>query len=149
MPDIVHIGDATLYLGDKRNRIGETHPLFKGGKTIDSNGYVVLSSKKWGEDCGRREHCIVVEKSIGRKLKANEIVHHINGDKSDNRIENLTIETRASHNRRHGKGRMVACNKCGKGKWYGPAGISRICTDTYQCRGCWVDSGGNVSCMKR
>ena len=40
---------------------------------------------------GRGEHLIVVEKFIGRKLKPEERVHHINENKSDNRIENLMI----------------------------------------------------------
>ena len=37
------------------------------------------------------EHRMIIENYLGRKLNRNEVVHHINGDKSDNRIENLKV----------------------------------------------------------
>ena len=48
-----------------------------------------------------REHRFIVEKSIGRKLTPNEIVHHIDGNKRNNSLDNLMIMTRAEHARLH------------------------------------------------
>lgn len=48
-----------------------------------------------------RLHRYLMEKHIGRRLLPSELVHHINEDIHDNRIENLEILTRAEHKKRH------------------------------------------------
>lgn len=57
------------------------------GRNINRNGYVVIM-------VGKRqvtEHRHLMELHLGRALVKNENVHHINGDRSDNRIENLEL----------------------------------------------------------
>jgi hypothetical protein len=50
-------------------------------------------------------HRLIMENHIGRQLERKEVVHHINGNKSDNRIENLQLMTLSEHNSLHYKPR--------------------------------------------
>lgn len=66
-----------------------------GSKRETPHGYVLIKvNKKGPHGWWMLEHKLVMEKYLGRDLTDSENVHHINGVRSDNRIENLELWTR-------------------------------------------------------
>jgi endogenous inhibitor of DNA gyrase (YacG/DUF329 family) len=64
------------------------------------NGYRVLYN---GKKNGIKEHIDIMQKYLNRVLTENEVVHHINGIKHDNRFENLQLMTKGEHSSFHRK----------------------------------------------
>ena len=58
-----------------------------GEGSIDEHGY----RRVWANGQVVKEHRLVMEQALGRPLSDDENVHHINGDRADNRLENLEI----------------------------------------------------------
>ena len=93
----------------------DNHGSWKGGRVVNGAGYVsVLVSRNSPYARMRNsgnyvpEHRLVMAKSFGRVLHRSESVHHINGDNSDNRLENLQLRQGS-----HGKNVAFRCNNCG------------------------------------
>jgi hypothetical protein len=86
----------------KKNHVpkGANSFAWKGGRTVHGDGYIYVYApyhphrNKHGQVL---EHRIVMEEYVGRYLTSSEEVHHINGNKHDNRIENLRMLTTSDH----------------------------------------------------
>lgn len=84
------------------------------GVSRKRDGYVEVTI---GENKGRGEHVVVVEAQIGRRIKRGEEVHHIDGDKHNNRLENLRLMTKHEHGQLHGRERAPLRGRDWLGRW--------------------------------
>jgi predicted Zn-ribbon and HTH transcriptional regulator len=87
---------------------GSNAPWWKGGRALTDSGYVTVVApadypfpQSVRHNNRIREHRMVMELHLGRALDPREVVHHINGDRTDNRIENLELHT--SHSEHMGE----------------------------------------------
>ena len=101
--DGCHIRNGhTKSCGCLSRRKGANHPMWKGG-ILYSNGYKYIycpdhdnvTRKTSGMYVG--EHTYVMSKHLGRALSDDEVVHHKNGNKTDNRLDNLELCLRKKH----------------------------------------------------
>lgn len=77
-----------------RTAIGERHGCWKGGRVLLGDGYVRAYAPEHPHAVNGRyvlEHVLVMEAHVGRILRPEETVHHKNGQRADNRIENLEL----------------------------------------------------------
>ena len=73
---------------------GKKNPRWRGGRVHDCEGYILIWRPGHPKARNGRyvlEHRAVMESVLGRYLKSKEEVHHINGDREDNRKENLKL----------------------------------------------------------
>lgn len=83
----------SVFLRDN-HLVGNKNVRWNGGRGITTQGYIeVVCPDGYSKNTRGRilEHRLVMEKTLGRKILRTEIVHHINHDKQDNRIENLEL----------------------------------------------------------
>lgn len=85
---------------------GSSNGHWKGGAITRTDGYIlVLIAGRTRKDKGKKYellHRLIMEEKLGRKLLRTEIIHHKNGNPSDNRLENLEVlVSQSSHAKHH------------------------------------------------
>ena len=92
----------------KRNRSqrGEKHPSWRGGRYVDAHGYVMVNVKSGRNKTSgwynyRKEHVVLIEEQVGRKLIRGDVVHHIDGRKANNDLSNLWLTNHSGHRNAH------------------------------------------------
>jgi len=83
---------------------GELNAKPVGTKKVSAQGYVIIRT----HDGWAREHRVVMEEQLGRSLRSEETVHHIDGDRSNNHPPNLQLR-----HGNHGSGQALRCAECG------------------------------------
>lgn len=101
--------------GRRVGGVGPRHNRWSGGRQKATGGYLRLWMEADDPLASMRnsrgyvlEHRLVIARSLGRPLGREETVHHINSDKTDNRLENLQLR-----HGRHGNGHALVCADCG------------------------------------
>lgn len=103
----VHAKDGKFYVqGHQPFPKGAENRSWKGGRYVNNKGYVLVRAPEHPH-AGTKgyvfEHRLVMERKLGRLLRREEIVHHINGDRADNAETNLElVENQSAHIRQHG-----------------------------------------------
>lgn len=85
----------------KMRMSGTKNPNWRGGRSVNAAGYVELRMPEHPRARANGyvyEHLVVMEAALGRPLRKNEVVHHIDRNPSNNKPENLQVFT---SNREH------------------------------------------------
>ncbi len=116
------IGGAGYNL-NREAKLGPKNHQWRGGRRVSSQGYILVwadpnhpfyesMSQGKTDRTGARyfsKHRIVMAEFLNRSLEAREQVHHMDGNRSNNEIENLQLRTTGNH----GPGQCAKCKNCG------------------------------------
>lgn len=112
--DNKYVRGHILYVLNRIGRKGVENPAWKGGRFVSNRNYVYCYSPNNPRaifGCYVAEHLLIAERVLGKPLSSSNVMHHINGNKEDNRNSNLVIcEDRGYHNTLH---RRTLAHKAG------------------------------------
>jgi hypothetical protein len=91
-------GKTEFSIRVQNRKAGTDHPSWRGGVNLTSDGYarVRIAPGKYA-----LQHRLVMERHLGRPLRADEEVHHRDGNRTNNDFANLQLMDKAEHARLH------------------------------------------------
>lgn len=96
------LGVKRVFTEEHKNKIRAAKlahgATFAAGKSLKPSGYFEITR---GKHKGRGEHRVIMEGKLGRKLAHDEIVHHVDGDKTNNTPSNLVVMSASQHASHH------------------------------------------------
>lgn len=96
------VGKTREFSPEHRQKISESRKIWADenarGLSLKPSGYVEITR---GDHKGRSQHVRLMEERLGRHLLPDEVVHHIDRDRSNNDLNNLALVTRSGHSRLH------------------------------------------------
>lgn len=113
---VVSVGRLLRSLGTVTTKAsGKRHGLWKGGRSVTESGYMLVHVS-WDHPMASMrnqtgyvlEHRLKMAEHLGRPLRKTETVHHIDGDRTNNALENLQLRQG-----KHGTGVRLRCACCG------------------------------------
>lgn len=100
-----------VYLNRSLARKGEKGSKWNGGVSKTKKGYKLIKMPEHERADSKGyvlEHILVFERETGIKVPKNCCIHHLNGNKNDNRIENLCLMLTSAHTTYHNLGRKLS-----------------------------------------
>ena len=91
-------GKKRNFTEEHKRNIAESKKINEERVRLKPSGYLEVSSS---HHAGKSAHVRVMEEYLGRGMADNEIVHHIDHDKTNNSIDNLALMTKSAHARLH------------------------------------------------
>jgi len=103
--DLMKHHNLKARIAAKRDQLGKNNSMWSGGK-IEHHGYILIKDRDHPRSDNRGyvpEHVLIIEKNIGRYLKHDEVIHHLDRNKKNNIISNLKLMKAKDHNELHKK----------------------------------------------
>jgi DNA-binding transcriptional regulator GbsR (MarR family) len=111
-------GKRRIFTQAWKNNISKGRQLYADknalGICTKQSGYIEFTR---GNNKGRSQHVVAMENKIERRIGDNDVVHHIDGDRSNNCINNLRLMTRSEHARLHAIENINKRMRCKNGKF--------------------------------
>ena len=107
-------GKTRVFTQEWKDNISKSKRGKGKGYSLKPNGYLEITM---GEHKGRSVHTVAMEIEIGRKLYRDEVVHHIDHNRSNNDINNLQLMSRKEHARLHALENNNNRNRDKKGRY--------------------------------